>query len=53
MISIALIRIPGAYLASIYFPDTLYPMGWAAPLGSLLSAFICVAFYIYYRRKKE
>ena len=35
IISIALIRIPGAYLASVWFPDTLYPMGWAAPLGSL------------------
>lgn len=49
--SILLIRIPGAYFASIYFPDSLYPMGWAAPLGSLLSAFICIGFYVYYRRK--
>ena len=46
--SILLIRIPGAYLASVYFPDSLYPMGWAAPLGSLLSAFICVGFYVHY-----
>ena len=27
------------------------PMGWAAPLGSLLSALICIAFYFYYRRR--
>lgn len=49
--AILLVRIPGAYLASVYFPDSLYPMGWAAPLGSLLSAFICVGFYVYYRRR--
>lgn len=51
--SILLIRIPGAYLASIYFPDSLYPMGWAAPLGSLLSALICIGFYVYYRKKEN
>ena len=38
IVSIILIRVPGAYLASVCFPDTLYPMGWAAPLGSVLSA---------------
>lgn len=51
--SILLVRIPGAYLASVRFPDTLYPMGWAAPLGSLLSALICVGFYIYFERKRS
>lgn len=51
--SILLIRIPGAYLTSKWFPDTLYPMGWAAPLGSLLSAFICIGFYIYFERKRS
>ncbi len=50
IISIVLVRIPGAYFASKVFKATLYPMGWAAPLGSLLSAFICVVFYIYFRR---
>lgn len=49
--AIVLVRIPGAYLASRFFPDSLYPMGWAAPLGSLLSALICIGFYIYYRKK--
>ncbi len=42
IISVAVMRIPGAWLASIYFKDTLYPMGLAAPLGSLLSAIICL-----------
>ena len=46
LLSILLVRVPGAYLASLYFPNTLYPMGWAAPAGSLLSAVICVALYI-------
>ena len=48
--AILLVRIPGAWLASRFYPDTLYPMGWAAPLGSLLSALICIGFYLYYRR---
>lgn len=51
--AIILVRIPGAWLASRVFPDTLYPMGWAAPLGSLLSAFICVGFYRYFRKKEN
>ena len=51
--SILLVRIPGAYFASKYFPDTLYPMGWAAPLGSLLSVFICVGCYWYLSRQKR
>lgn len=51
--AILLVRIPGAYLASVYFPDSLYPMGWAAPLGSLLSALICVGFYLYFRNVRR
>lgn len=47
IISIILIRIPGAYLASKYFPNSLFEMGMAAPLGSLLSALICIGMYIY------
>lgn len=49
--SVLLVRIPGAYLASRYFPESLYPMGWAAPAGSLLSVVICVGFYMWGRRK--
>ena len=51
--SILLVRIPGAWLASVFFPDSLYPMGWAAPLGSLLSAIICIGFYAYYRNREK
>lgn len=49
--SVILIRIPGAWLATKLFPDTLYAMGLAAPAGSLLSALICIAFYLALRRK--
>ena len=45
IISILLVRIPGAYLASVLYPDTLYPMGLAAPMGSLLSSVICIFLY--------
>lgn len=51
IISIIVIRVPGAYFASLWFPDTLYPMGLAAPIGSLLSALICIGFYLYYNHK--
>lgn len=52
--SILLIRIPGAWLASVYFPATLYPMGWAAPAGSLLSALICsVMFYMVFKKTRH
>ena len=50
--SIILIRIPGAYLASKFWPETLFPMGCAAPLGSLLSAIICIGVFLYLRRKE-
>ena len=49
--SILLVRIPGAYFASKFFPDTLFPMGIASPTGSLLSAIICISVYIYISRK--
>lgn len=51
--AIILVRIPGAWLASRFFPESLYPMGWAAPMGSLLSALICVGFYVYSRKRQE
>lgn len=53
IISILVMRIPGAYLASIWFEDTLYPMGWAAPLGSLISAGICIGFYMWNNKKDK
>ena len=49
--SVILVRIPGAWLATKLFPDSLYAMGLAAPAGSLLSALICITFYLALRRK--
>ena len=42
-LSIVLVRIPGAYLMSQWFPETLLPMGCAAAAGSCLSVVVCVA----------
>ena len=52
-LSIICVRIPGAYLASRYFADTLFPMGLAAPGGSLLSVIICVIAFIWRRSVYE
>ena len=46
IISITFVRVPGSYLASKLSGDTLFPMGLAAPAGSLLSVIICVCVYI-------
>lgn len=50
-LSIVCARIPLAYLASKYFAGTLFPMGAAAPAGSLLSVVICAAAYLWIRRR--
>lgn len=52
-LSIILARIPGAYLASLYFPNNLYPMGLAAPAGSILSDVICVVAFVYLNKKRK
>ena len=52
VISIIAIRIPGAWLASKLWPETLFPMGCAAPFGSLLSALICLGAFLWLRKKK-
>jgi hypothetical protein len=51
IIAIIFVRIPGAYLTSMWFPATLFPMGLAAPAGSLLSAVICVGLYLHQKQK--
>lgn len=42
VLSIFLVRIPGAYWASMHFADTLLPMGLASAAGSLLSVIVCL-----------
>ncbi|MBO5417200.1 MAG: MATE family efflux transporter [Clostridia bacterium] len=52
--SIVLARIPGAYFAAKRFaPETLFPMGLASPLGSLVSVIICVGVYIFFQIRKS
>lgn len=49
--AIVLVRIPGVYLMSKLFANTLYPMGLATACGSLLSVVICVAVYHYLKSR--
>ena len=51
--SIVLVRVPGAIWASARFPESLYPMGWAAPAGSAFSALFCVIVFLLWERKKR
>ena len=51
IIAIVLVRVPGVYLTSKLFADTLYPIGLATAGGSLLSAVICVIAYRIITRK--
>ena len=51
--AIVLVRVPGVYLTSKFFPDTLFPMGLATAAGSLTSVIIClIAFSLLQRKKK-
>ena len=53
IIAIILMRIPGVYLTSKLFPDSLFPMGLATASGSIISVIICViAFSVLTRRKR-
>ena len=49
--AIVLVRIPGVYMTSKLFPDTLFPMGLATSMGSLLSVIICVVAFTMIRKK--
>ena len=51
-LSAVLIRVPGAFLASVYFAGTLYPMGLAAPLGSLFSDLFCIVLFLFLSRHR-
>ena len=46
MIAIVCARIPGSYSASVMYPDTLFPMGFAAPARSFISIVICVGAFV-------
>ena len=50
VISIVTARIPLAYLASVWYPSTLFPMGIATAAGSLVSVLICAGACFWLRR---
>ena len=52
-LSILLVRVPGAYLASKFFPQTLLPMGLASACGSLFSILVCVIAYHWLKRQQK
>lgn len=52
-ISIIFARVPLSYIASKRFPDTLFPMGCAAPIGSILSVIVCVIAFAVISKKEK
>lgn len=53
VVSIVTSRVPLSYLFSKLYPSTLFPMGWAAPIGSGVSVVICVVAYCVLQRKSK
>lgn len=53
IVAILLVRLPVAWWASQSFQDTLFPMGLASPLGSLLSLLICAGIFVWLRRRQD
>ena len=53
IVSISLVRVPGAYLMSTLFPATLLPMGLATAAGSLVSVIICLVAFAWLKKKSD
>ncbi len=53
ILAIVLMRVPGVYLTSRLFPNTLLPMGLATATGSLVSVVICVAAFAILRQRER
>ncbi len=53
VIAVFCVRIPLAYLASRMFSDTLFPMGLATAVGSLVSVIICIFLFVWLERKRK
>lgn len=51
LLSIVLVRVPGAYFMSKLFPENLFPMGIATACGSLLSVIVCVIAFCILRKR--
>ena len=51
--SIAPVRVPGVYLTSKIFPETLFPMGLATAGGSFMSVVFCTGLFLLLQRQKR
>lgn len=51
VVSIVTARIPLVYLTSIWYPDTLFPMGLATATGSIVSVIICIGAFALLRAR--
>ncbi len=51
LLSIVLVRVPGAYFMSKLFPENLFPMGIATACGSLLSVIVAVILRLHFFRR--
>ena len=52
-LSILMVRVPGAWLACRFFPQTLVPMGLAPACGSLFSSIVCILLYRWMKRQNK
>ncbi|WP_194611481.1 MATE family efflux transporter [Clostridium vitabionis] len=53
-LAIFLVRIPAAFILSSAFPDSMFPMGFASPLGSIFSIlFLCCWFRFWKNSSKN
>lgn len=52
-LSILMVRVPGAWLACRFFPQTLVPMGLAPAFGSLFSSIVCILLYRWMKRQNK
>ena len=53
ILSIVCVRVPGAYFASMLFPQTLLPMGLASACGSMFSVLIGLIAYAWLKKKTQ
>ena len=51
--SIVCARVPLAWLSSMLYPDTLYPMGLSTCTGSFISCLICIVAYWWLKRRRK
>lgn len=53
IVAILLVRIPGVYMMSQMYPNTLLPMGLATASGSIVSVVICVVSFLIISRQTK